>query len=37
MFSRGLRAVDCRVVTEAGDASDHLPVIATAEVVAGPV
>lgn len=26
---RGLRAVDCRVVGEAGDASDHLPVVAT--------
>jgi endonuclease/exonuclease/phosphatase family metal-dependent hydrolase len=36
VFSRGLRAVDCRVVTEAGDASDHLPVLATYEVVAGP-
>jgi endonuclease/exonuclease/phosphatase family metal-dependent hydrolase len=36
VFSRGLRAVDCRVVTEAGDASDHLPVVATFEVTAGP-
>lgn len=35
LFSRGLRAVDCRVVTEAGDASDHLPVVATFEVTAG--
>lgn len=34
VFSRGLRAVDCRVVTEAGDASDHLPVVATFEVTA---
>ncbi|MBA2756236.1 MAG: metal-dependent hydrolase, partial [Chloroflexi bacterium] len=29
LLSRGLRALDCRVVTEAGDASDHLPVAAT--------
>jgi endonuclease/exonuclease/phosphatase family metal-dependent hydrolase len=29
LLSRGLRALDCRVVTEAGDASDHLPVLAT--------
>ena len=36
LFSRGLRAVDCRVVTEAGDASDHLPVVATFEVSAAP-
>ena len=34
LLSRGLRAVECRVVTEAGDASDHLPVIATFEVQA---
>jgi endonuclease/exonuclease/phosphatase family metal-dependent hydrolase len=27
-----LRAVECRVVTEAGDASDHLPVVATFEM-----
>lgn len=32
LLSRGLRALDCRVVTEAGDASDHLPVLATFEV-----
>lgn len=32
LLSRGLRALDCRVVTEAGDASDHLPVVATFEV-----
>ena len=31
LLSRGLRATACRVVTEAGDASDHLPVIATFE------
>ena len=36
VLSRGLRAVECRVVTEAGDASDHLPVVATLEVVATP-
>jgi endonuclease/exonuclease/phosphatase family metal-dependent hydrolase len=36
LFSRGLRAVDCRVVAEAGDASDHLPVVGTFEVTAGP-
>ena len=35
VFSRGLRAVACRVVTEAGDTSDHLPVIATFEAGAG--
>jgi endonuclease/exonuclease/phosphatase family metal-dependent hydrolase len=29
VLSRGLRAVECRVVAEAGDASDHLPVVAT--------
>ena len=34
LLSRGLRAIDCRVVTEAGDASDHLPVVATFEVSA---
>ena len=34
LLSRGLRAIDCRVVTEAGDASDHLPVVATFEVPA---
>jgi endonuclease/exonuclease/phosphatase family metal-dependent hydrolase len=32
LLSRGLRATGCRVVTEAGDASDHLPVVATFEV-----
>ena len=36
LLSRGLRAIDCRVVTEAGDASDHLPVVATFEVLPGP-
>jgi endonuclease/exonuclease/phosphatase family metal-dependent hydrolase len=34
LLSRGLRALDCRVVTEAGDASDHLPVLATFELAA---
>jgi len=29
---RGLRAIDCRVDTGAGDASDHLPVVATLEI-----
>ena len=29
VLSHGLRAVECRVVAEAGDASDHLPVVAT--------
>ena len=32
LLSRGLRATACRVVSEAGDASDHLPVVATFEV-----
>ena len=32
VLSRGMRATACRVVTEAGDASDHLPVIATFEL-----
>ena len=32
VLSRGLRALDCRVVVEAGDASDHLPVVATFEL-----
>ena len=36
LLSRGLRAIDCRVVTEAGDASDHLPVVATFEVLPRP-
>jgi endonuclease/exonuclease/phosphatase (EEP) superfamily protein YafD len=31
VLSRGLDVVDCRVVTEAGDASDHLPVVVTFE------
>jgi endonuclease/exonuclease/phosphatase family metal-dependent hydrolase len=35
LFSRGLRAIDCRVALEAGAASDHLPVIATFEVLPG--
>jgi endonuclease/exonuclease/phosphatase family metal-dependent hydrolase len=34
LLSRGLRAIDSRVVTEAGDASDHLPVVATFELSA---
>jgi endonuclease/exonuclease/phosphatase family metal-dependent hydrolase len=29
LLLRGLRALDCRVVSEAGDASDHLPIVAT--------
>ncbi len=36
LLSRGLRAIECRVVPEAGDASDHLPVVATFEVLRGP-
>jgi endonuclease/exonuclease/phosphatase (EEP) superfamily protein YafD len=32
VLSRGLRATACRVVTEAGGASDHLPVVATFEL-----
>ena len=36
LLSRGLRAIDCRVVTEAGDASDHLPVVATFAVEPTP-
>ena len=32
LLSRGLRAIECRVLLEAGDASDHLPVLATFEV-----
>ena len=36
LLSRGLRAIECRVVTEAGDASDHLPVVATFEVLPSP-
>lgn len=33
LLTRGLRAIECRVVTEAGDASDHLPVVATFETL----
>jgi len=29
LLTRGLRALECRVVTQAGDASDHLPVVAS--------
>ena len=29
LLCRGVQALDCRVVVEAGDASDHLPVVAT--------
>jgi endonuclease/exonuclease/phosphatase family metal-dependent hydrolase len=36
LLSRGLRTTACRVVSEAGDASDHLPVIATFEVAPAP-
>ena len=36
LLSRGLRAIDCRVVTEAGVASDHLPIVATFEIATGP-
>lgn len=32
LLSRGLRAVECRAIAEAGDASDHLPVVATFEM-----
>ncbi len=32
LFSRGLETSSCRVVTEAGDASDHWPVLATMRV-----
>jgi endonuclease/exonuclease/phosphatase family metal-dependent hydrolase len=32
---RGLTVVECRVVAEAGDASDHLPVVATLRVEIG--
>ncbi len=32
---RGLAVDDCRVVTEAGDASDHLPVVATLRAEVG--
>ena len=33
LLGRGVRVLDCRVVHEAGDASDHLPVVATFEAV----
>jgi endonuclease/exonuclease/phosphatase family metal-dependent hydrolase len=36
LLSRGLRAIDCRVVIEAVDASDHLPVVATFEMPVVP-
>ncbi len=36
LVSRSLRALDCRVVTEARDASDHLPVVATFGLAAAP-
>lgn len=32
LFTRGLETSECRVVTEAGDASDHWPVLATMRV-----
>jgi endonuclease/exonuclease/phosphatase family metal-dependent hydrolase len=32
LLTRGLRATTCSVYREAGDASDHLPVVATFEV-----
>jgi endonuclease/exonuclease/phosphatase family metal-dependent hydrolase len=35
VFVRGLAVDDCRVVTEAGDASDHLPVVATLRAEVG--
>jgi len=36
LLTRGLRAVACSVHNQAGDASDHLPVVATFEVVGQP-
>ena len=36
LLTRGLRATACAVYREAGDASDHLPVVADFEVVPGP-
>ena len=33
LLTRGLRAMSCEVYRAAGDASDHLPVVATFEVV----
>ena len=35
VFVRGFRVDDCRVVTEARDASDHLPVVATLRAEVG--
>ena len=35
IFARGFSVDDCRVVTEAGDASDHLPVVATLHAEVG--
>lgn len=35
VFVRGLTVDDCRVVPEAGDASDHLPVVATLRAEVG--
>lgn len=35
VFVRGLAVEACRVVTEAGDASDHLPVVATLRAEVG--
>ena len=32
LFTRGLETTDCRVVTEAADASDHWPVLATMRI-----
>jgi endonuclease/exonuclease/phosphatase family metal-dependent hydrolase len=32
LLTRGLRATSCAVHRDAGDASDHLPVVATFEV-----
>ena len=36
LMMRGLRATACAVYREAGDASDHLPVVATFEVTPTP-
>jgi endonuclease/exonuclease/phosphatase family metal-dependent hydrolase len=36
ILTRGLRTIACRVVDEAGDASDHLPVVADLVPIAGP-
>jgi endonuclease/exonuclease/phosphatase family metal-dependent hydrolase len=36
LLTRGLQALDCRVFREAGDASDHLPVVGTFEPSPGP-